>query len=98
MYDQGRGVTLDERQAMVWYHRGADAGDTEAMRLIGEAYYDGLGVPQNSVLARQWLQRAAAGGNDEAATRLSMPEIPSASADTVPAAVRARAASPDPAR
>ena len=47
------------------------------MRLIGEAYYEGIGVPQNSTLARQWLGRAAAGGNDEAATRLSMPEAPS---------------------
>jgi TPR repeat protein len=98
MYDQGRGVEQDERQAMIWYRRAAEAGDTEAMRLIGEAYYDGVGLPQNSALAREWLQRAAAGGNDEAATRLSMPEAGSSTGDTVPAAVRARAASPVPAR
>jgi hypothetical protein len=69
-------VEVDTRQAMAWYQRAATAGDGGAMRRIGEAYQEGLGVPQNDALGRQWLQRAAAAGDTEAADRLAMPEAP----------------------
>jgi peptidoglycan hydrolase-like protein with peptidoglycan-binding domain len=45
----------------------ADQGDARAQALVGAMYRDGQAVPQDYVLAHQWLNLAAAGGQQDAA-------------------------------
>jgi peptidoglycan hydrolase-like protein with peptidoglycan-binding domain len=45
----------------------ADQGDARAQALVGAMYRDGQAVPQDYVLAHQWLNLAAAGGQVDAA-------------------------------
>jgi TPR repeat protein len=46
--------------AAVWYRRAADQGQPNAQILLGLAYADGQGVPQDYVSAYMWLNLAAA--------------------------------------
>jgi TPR repeat protein len=43
--------------------RGADHGDTNAMRNLGYLYREGQGVPQDYAKAREWYKKAADKGN-----------------------------------
>lgn len=45
----------------------ADQGDARAQALVGAMYRDGQAVPQDYVLAHQWFNLAAAGGQQDAA-------------------------------
>ena len=49
------GVTQDLNQAVFWYKKAADKGDTEALQYLGYAYGQGLGVPQDWVQAHMWF-------------------------------------------
>ncbi len=44
----------------------AAKGDANAEALLGRAYYEGVGVPQNYATALEWLNRAVAQGNADA--------------------------------
>ena len=49
----------------------AHNGDVEAMRKLGECYYDGRGTFKNLDKARYWYKRAAARGDDIARIKLN---------------------------
>lgn len=49
----------------------AVAGDGQAMCNIGRTYKDGIGVPKDSRLARQWYERAETAGCKDAAQALT---------------------------
>jgi uncharacterized protein len=44
----------------------ARSGNSDTQRVLGEMYAQGRGVPQNSVIAHQWLSLAAANGTEGA--------------------------------
>jgi TPR repeat protein len=49
---------------MHWSLKAAQVGETQAMKLIGEMYEKGLGVPADKSEALRWYQMAAKlGGN-----------------------------------
>ena len=50
----------------------AEQGDAAAQLSIGLLYIDGLGVPQDYAIARQWYEKAAAQGNANAQTSLEI--------------------------
>jgi TPR repeat protein len=57
-------VTFDESkgnlsEALIWYRRAADQGDVDAEVAMGQAYADGIGVPQDYVEAHKWYNIAA---------------------------------------
>lgn len=56
--------------AMKWYQEAALAGHAGAMTNIGWLYASGYGVKQDCGLAKQWLVKAAAGGNQSAVNNL----------------------------
>ena len=55
-FDENKG-NLNE--ALIWYRRGADQGDTDLQVVLGLAYAEGLGLPQDFVEAHKWYNLAA---------------------------------------
>jgi len=45
------------------YYQRAQAGDVNAMRMLGTMYYNGLNVPQNTEEGIRWYRKAAAAGS-----------------------------------
>jgi TPR repeat protein len=58
----GSGIEKDQRQAVYWYQKAADAGSPVAESEVGYFYATGLGVPRDTVRALHWFQLAADGG------------------------------------
>jgi len=56
MLEQGRGATIDLKQAFAWYHRAAELGDADAAASVGRMYANGAGVDKNEEKALQWLE------------------------------------------
>ena len=66
MYDEGRGVPKDDRQAVRWYRKAAEQGDAIAQYNLGLMYADGEGVPKDDVQAYAWANLAGAQGLESA--------------------------------
>lgn len=47
------------REALIWYRRAADQGDVDSLVVLGTAYADGIGVPQDYIEAHKWFNVAA---------------------------------------
>jgi TPR repeat protein len=67
LYENGLGVDKDLTEAARWYQTSADAGYARAQFHLGRLYELGLGVSPDAALARSLMQKAAAGGDPEAA-------------------------------
>lgn len=61
MYDDGQ-----YEAAMVLWKQAALDGDVAAMNAIGILYYSGSGVEQDYAKAREWFEKAAALGHEDA--------------------------------
>ncbi len=59
MYESGRGVKQDYREAMKWYRQAAEQGDAAAQSSLGALYAKGHGVIQDYLLAHMWSNIAA---------------------------------------
>jgi len=72
LYDQGRGVPEDPKEAVRWYTLAAEQGDVRAQRNLGYMFDAGRGAPQDDGAAAEWYRRAAeqgdAGGQNNLAT------------------------------
>ena len=66
MYDNGRGVPKDDKEAVRWYRMAAEQGNADAQSKLGAMYYTGRGVPKDYVLAYMWWNLAAASGDKDA--------------------------------
>ncbi len=53
-------------EALAQWRAAADAGDRRAMLALGRLYVQGLGVPQDYVLAHMWFNLAASRGEMDA--------------------------------
>ena len=58
MYAEGRGVPMDDTEAVRWYRLAAEQGDVVAQVNLAVMYVDGRGVSPDSVLAHMWLDLA----------------------------------------
>lgn len=62
-YKYGRGVQMDQAQAVKWFHKAAQwgcRGDADAQYELGCRYYDGVfGLPTNQAEAVKWFRKAA---------------------------------------
>ena len=70
MYDNGRGVSEDDVQAVRWYRMAADQGVALAQHNVGAMYAHGQGIPQDDVEAVRWFTEAADQGLPEAQAAL----------------------------
>lgn len=66
------GVPQDFGKSIEWLRRAAEQGHVDAQYELGDAYDDGLMVPQNYVLAHFWFNLAASQGKRNAAIRRGM--------------------------
>src|SRR5262249_21601573 len=67
MYQEGRGVALNDIEAVKWYRKAADQGNAQAQVALGSMYYlGGWTVAQNAAEAAKWYRKAADQGNAEA--------------------------------
>ncbi|MBM3520312.1 MAG: sel1 repeat family protein [Alphaproteobacteria bacterium] len=66
-YDRG-----DYAEAVKWYRKAAEQGDTAAMHNLGFMYTWGQGVPQDYAEAAKWFRRAADLGAAEAQGSLGL--------------------------
>ncbi len=70
MYENGRGVRKDDREAARWYRKGAEAGCAEAMNSLGDMYANGRGVERDEKAAVRWYRKGAEAGCAEAMNSL----------------------------
>ena len=82
MFQHGRGVVQDLKEAANCVRLAADQGDASAQFHLGDMYKDGLGVVQNYVQAHMWYNLSAANGypdvfkqRDEVATKMTSAQI-----------------------
>ena len=68
LYENGRGVTQDYKQAVKWYRKAAEQGIAQAQYNLGNMYYDGRGITQHYVSAHMWWNIAASSGHKSATT------------------------------
>ncbi len=66
MYDTGRGIPQDHREAARWYRLSAEQGFAAAQVNLGWMYGNGRGVSQDLVQAHLWFNLAEVQGVDKA--------------------------------
>src|SRR5262249_55524013 len=59
----GRGVPVDNGEALRWFRLAADKGNAHAMERLGGMYRDGLGVERDYDRAMAWYRKAADKGD-----------------------------------
>ena len=67
MYEYGRGVVQDSKEALRWYIQAAELGDVLAQYEVGRHHQMGQGVMPDPIRALMWYMLAANGGNTYAA-------------------------------
>jgi TPR repeat protein len=65
-YEHGFGVTADNKEAVKWYTRSAEAGNATAQFNIGCCYSVGTGVEKDDKEAFKWYTLAAEAGHTAA--------------------------------
>ncbi|HEY4203190.1 MAG TPA: hypothetical protein VGM83_21765 [Devosiaceae bacterium] len=63
LYDLSTSGVTTADQAIDFLRKGADAGQSDAMARLGDAYMCGVEVPRDPQAATQWYDKAAAAGN-----------------------------------
>lgn len=62
-YSNGEGVPKNVPEAVKWWRKAADQGDTDSQYMLGATYYDGdEGIPKDYAEALKWNKKAAAQG------------------------------------
>ncbi len=67
MYDEGRGVAQDAREAVRWYRRAAAQGEADALNNLGLMYQEGRGVHASAIIAYALFSLARAQDEDTTA-------------------------------
>ncbi|WP_139751425.1 tetratricopeptide repeat protein, partial [Aeromonas media] len=55
MYEQGKGVAQDDKQAVAWYRKAAEQGYATAQFNLGAMYNTGSGVAQDYKQSYAWF-------------------------------------------
>jgi TPR repeat protein len=63
LFEGGKYVTKDYKEAFHWFSMAADKGDAEAQLHVGGCYFRGLGVNQDYSMAAKYYRRSADGTN-----------------------------------
>ena len=72
MYEQGRGVAQNYREAMRWFRLAAVQGNSSAQSNLGVMYHKGQGIAQDYGEAMKWYRMAAEQRNPEAQFNLGV--------------------------
>lgn len=63
MYEKGKGVPKDFKEAAKWYRKAAEQGHAKGQTDLGYMYLCGYGVPQDYTEAASWYRKAAEQGD-----------------------------------
>ena len=66
LYDNGKGVIEDDKEAVKWYMLAAEQGKASAQTNLAFMHATGQGVIQDNVYAHIWWNIAAASGSENA--------------------------------
>ena len=66
MYNMGRGVRQDYKEALAWHRKAATQGKADAQYVVGAMYYTGNAVIQDHQQAVGWFRKAAEQGHAQA--------------------------------
>ena len=72
LYEEGREVRADQREANRWFLKGARMGDAACQDAIGISVAEGNGTRKNGPEAVQWFRKSAEQGNPNGACNLSI--------------------------
>ena len=72
MYEQGIGVSKDEKEAVVWYDKAAAQGNAAAQFNLGVLYENGRGTEIDYAKANAWYRKASVQGDALAIGNLGM--------------------------
>jgi TPR repeat protein len=64
IYNRGKEVLKDDKEAVRWYRLAAEQGFPEAQTNLGLMYESGQGVEQDYVKAQKWFNIAGVNGNE----------------------------------
>ncbi len=64
-YYYGKGVVQDYKKAAMYWHKGAELGDSDAQFNLGCCYYYGEGVKRDYEEASHWWSKAEEQGNTQ---------------------------------
>jgi TPR repeat protein len=71
LYARGQWLVKDETEALRWFQKAAEAGNTRAQLQLAERYLEGKGgLPKDPAKAVQWVRKAAEAGNSNAQLNL----------------------------
>ena len=59
MYEKGKGVVANSKEAFKWYVKAANKGDIKASYKVGFFYYSGIAVSKDYRKARDWFTKSA---------------------------------------
>jgi hypothetical protein len=71
MYDAGKDVAQDYKEAVKWYTKAAEQGDATAQFNLGVMYVNGQGVKKDYKEAVKWFTKAAQRGDPEIVNKAS---------------------------
>ena len=66
----GKGVMQDAIEAVKWYMRSSEHGNSDGQANLGYCYETGTGIQKSYEKAMEWYLRAAEQGNEYASERL----------------------------
>ena len=58
LYDNGKGVLKDDKEAVKWYRKAAEQGLASAQGNLGAMYANGHGVLKDLSKAKHWIKKA----------------------------------------
>lgn len=65
MHLYGKGVPVDDRQAVIWIRKAAEQGVLDAQYFMSVMYSEGRGVARDEAEATSWVRKAAIQGHRE---------------------------------
>ena len=72
MYEKGRGVEKDLKEAVKWWRKAAEQGHAYAQRDVGVMYAEGIGVLEDDKEAVKWFRKVAERGYAKAQSNLGL--------------------------
>jgi TPR repeat protein len=72
MYEQGLGVSKNEKEALFWYGESASQGNSAAQFNLGVLYENGRGTKVDFAKANEWYRKASVQGDGLAVGNLGM--------------------------
>ena len=65
LFEHGKGVEQDYKEAVKWYRKAAEHGNFIAMQLLGSMFEQGKGIEQDYEEAVKWYKKAAEKGHPD---------------------------------